>query len=71
MVRVLKDIGVDIPSLGPIEASEAPLDYDGVDFLATTLLNGLSNWFGKLDRRDWAVQPWYESFAQVLWLLRE
>ncbi|KAJ7799410.1 hypothetical protein B0H14DRAFT_3787971 [Mycena olivaceomarginata] len=71
MVRVLKDIGVDIPSLGPIEAFEAPLDYDGVDFLGTTLLNGLSNWFGKLDRGDWAVQPWYESFAQVLWLLRE
>jgi hypothetical protein len=71
MVRVLKDIGVDIPSLGPIEASEAPLDYDGMDLLATTLLNGLSNWFSKLDRGDWAVQPWYKSFTQVLWLLRE
>jgi hypothetical protein len=49
MVRVLKDIGVDIPSLGPIEASKAPLDYDGMDFLVTTLLNGISNWFSKLD----------------------
>ncbi|KAJ7804916.1 hypothetical protein B0H14DRAFT_3773251 [Mycena olivaceomarginata] len=58
MVQVLKDIGVDIPSLGPIEASEAPFDYNGVDFLATTLLNGLSNWFGKLDQKDWAMQPW-------------
>jgi hypothetical protein len=52
MVRVLKDIGVDIPSLGPIEASEAPLDYDGVDFFITTLLNGFSNWFGKIDQGD-------------------
>jgi hypothetical protein len=31
MVRVLKDIGVDIPALGLIE--EAPVDYDGVDIL--------------------------------------
>jgi hypothetical protein len=69
MVHVLKDIGVDIPSLGLIE--EAPVDYDGVDLLATTLLGGLSKWFGKLDRKDWANQPWYGSFAQVLQLLRE
>ncbi|KAJ7740281.1 hypothetical protein B0H14DRAFT_2638109 [Mycena olivaceomarginata] len=39
MVRVLKDIGVDTPSLGLIE--EDPVDYDGVDLLATTLLGGL------------------------------
>jgi hypothetical protein len=71
MVQVLKDIGVDIPSLGPIEASEAPFDYGGVDFLATTLLGGFSNWFGKLDQKDWAMQPWYQSFTQVLQLLRE
>ncbi|KAJ7843231.1 hypothetical protein B0H14DRAFT_2779166 [Mycena olivaceomarginata] len=56
---------------GPIEASEAPFDYDGVDFLAATLLNGLSNWFSKLDQKDWAMQPWYQSFTQVLQLLRE
>ncbi|KAJ7824302.1 hypothetical protein B0H14DRAFT_3145736 [Mycena olivaceomarginata] len=68
-VCVLKDIGVDIPSLGLIE--EAPVDHDGVDLLATTLLGGLSNWFGKLDRKDWVDQPWYGSFAQVLQLLRE
>ncbi|KAJ7730713.1 hypothetical protein B0H14DRAFT_3169094 [Mycena olivaceomarginata] len=55
----------------PIEASEAPFDYDGVDFLATTLLNSLSNWFGKLDQKDWAMQPWYHSFTQVLQLLRD
>jgi hypothetical protein len=69
MVWVLKDIGVDIPALGLIE--EAPVDYDGVDLLATTLLGGLSTWFGKLHCKDWANQPWYESFAQVLQLLRE
>ncbi|KAJ7798238.1 hypothetical protein B0H14DRAFT_3545391 [Mycena olivaceomarginata] len=69
MVWVLKDIGVDIPALGLIE--EAPVDHDGVDLLATTLLDGLSSWFSKLDRDDWAMQPWYESFAQVLRLLRD
>ncbi|KAJ7800567.1 hypothetical protein B0H14DRAFT_3785074 [Mycena olivaceomarginata] len=55
MVWVLKDIGVDIPALGLIE--EAPVDYDGVDLLATTLLDGLSSWFSKLDRDDWVMQP--------------
>ncbi|KAJ7833767.1 hypothetical protein B0H14DRAFT_3710244 [Mycena olivaceomarginata] len=69
MVQVLKDIGVDIPTLGLIE--EAPVDYDGVDLLATALLGGLSSWFRKLDRDDWAMQPWYETFTQVLQLLRE
>ncbi|KAJ7350948.1 hypothetical protein DFH08DRAFT_935628 [Mycena albidolilacea] len=68
-VCVLKDIGVDIPSLGLIE--KAPVDYDGVDLLATTLFGGLSNWFGELDCKDWANQPWYGSFVQVLQLLRE
>ncbi|KAJ7798816.1 hypothetical protein B0H14DRAFT_3156759 [Mycena olivaceomarginata] len=56
MVCVLKDIGVDIPSLGLIE--EAPVDYDGVGLLATTLLDGLSSWFHKVDRDDWAMQPY-------------
>ncbi|KAJ7327429.1 hypothetical protein DFH08DRAFT_1026306 [Mycena albidolilacea] len=53
--------------IGLIE--EAPVDYDGVDLLTTTLLGGLSNWFGKLDRKNWTDQPWYGSFAQVLQLL--
>ncbi|KAJ7327431.1 hypothetical protein DFH08DRAFT_332008 [Mycena albidolilacea] len=69
MVQVLKDIGVDISSLGLIE--EDPVDYDGVDLLATTLLSGLSSWFDRLDREDWTRQPWYGSFTQVLQLLRE
>ncbi|KAJ7810083.1 hypothetical protein B0H14DRAFT_3151350 [Mycena olivaceomarginata] len=50
---------------------EAPVDYDGVGLLATTLLDGLSSWFHKVDRDHWAMQPWYESFTQVLQLLRE
>ncbi|KAJ7824284.1 hypothetical protein B0H14DRAFT_3145728 [Mycena olivaceomarginata] len=69
MVQVLKDIGVDISSLGLIE--EDPVDYDGVDLLATTLLSGLSSWFDRLDREDWTRQPWYGSFAQMLQLLRD
>ncbi|KAJ7798812.1 hypothetical protein B0H14DRAFT_2617604 [Mycena olivaceomarginata] len=69
MVCVLKDIGVDIPSLVLIE--EDPVDYDGVNLLATTLLSGLSSWFDRLDWEDWTRQPWYESFAQVLQLLWE
>jgi hypothetical protein len=69
MVHVLKDIGVDIPSLGLIE--EGPVDYDGVDLLATALLGGLSSWFEKLDQKDWPNQRWYQSFTQVLQLLRE
>ncbi|KAJ7796454.1 hypothetical protein B0H14DRAFT_3494856 [Mycena olivaceomarginata] len=69
MVRVLKDIGVDTPALGLIE--EAPVDYGGVDLLATTLLDGLSSWFCELDQDDWAVQPWYETFTKVLQLLRD
>ncbi|KAJ7787289.1 hypothetical protein B0H14DRAFT_3580682 [Mycena olivaceomarginata] len=70
-LSVLKDIGVDIPTLGLIDSEEALVDYDGVDLLATALLGGLSFWFHKLDRDDWAMQPWYETFTQVLQLLRE
>jgi hypothetical protein len=69
MVQVLKDIGVDIPALGLIE--EVLVDYDGVDLLATTLLDGLLSWFQKLDQDDWTMQPWYKSFTKVLQLLRE
>ncbi|KAJ7740298.1 hypothetical protein B0H14DRAFT_2617618 [Mycena olivaceomarginata] len=69
MVQVLKDIGVDIPTLEIIE--EVPVDYDGVDLLATALLGGLSSWFRKLDRDNWAVQSLYKTFTQGLQLLRE
>ncbi|KAF8159030.1 hypothetical protein K438DRAFT_1985964 [Mycena galopus ATCC 62051] len=43
LVRVLKDIGVDIPALGPVDESENPFDYNGLDILATTLLDGISS----------------------------
>ncbi|KAJ7834955.1 hypothetical protein B0H14DRAFT_3708770 [Mycena olivaceomarginata] len=70
MVWVLKDIGVDIPALGLIE--EAPVDYHGVDLLATALLGG-SFKLGliNLTRGIGSSKPWYEGFAQVLQLLRD
>jgi hypothetical protein len=71
MSRVLKDIGVDILSLGPAEESEPPFDYDGVDFLATTILSGHLNWWGKLDREDWPLQSWFGEFCDFVHLLRQ
>ena len=70
LVKVFKDIGVDILALGPIDESELPFDYEGVDLLATNLLTGVLGWFNKLDQNDWAKQLWYESFKEVLQLLR-
>ncbi|KAJ6480855.1 hypothetical protein C8R45DRAFT_1100439 [Mycena sanguinolenta] len=70
LVKVLKDIGVDILALGPIEESERPFDYEGVDLLATNLLTGVLGWFNKPDPNDWTKQPWYKSFKEVLQLLR-
>jgi hypothetical protein len=70
MIRVLRDIGVDVLALGPIEELEAAFDFEGVDFLATTILTGISGWFNKLDQEDWATQPWYSGFSKVLQLLR-
>jgi hypothetical protein len=69
MNRVLKDIGVDILALGPAEESEQPFDYQGVDFLVTTILTGLLSWC-KLDLEDWPMQPWFDSFREFLQLLR-
>ncbi|KAF7335480.1 hypothetical protein MVEN_02201500 [Mycena venus] len=70
MVRVLTDMGVDIPTLGPLDESESAVDYDGVDFLAARILNGFSSWFSKMDQEDWIMQPWYESFTGFVDLLR-
>ncbi|KAF7371563.1 hypothetical protein MVEN_00011500 [Mycena venus] len=70
LVRVLRDIGVDVLALGPISEPEPPFDYEGVDFLAINLLTGVLGWFNKLDRDDWARQVWYESFTELLQLLR-
>ncbi|KAF7344969.1 High osmolarity signaling protein SHO1 [Mycena venus] len=70
MMRVLKDIGVDILALGPIDESEPPFDYDGVDFLATTVLKGILSWFGRLEQENWPFQRWYKGFVELLQLLR-
>ncbi|KAF8182815.1 hypothetical protein K438DRAFT_1153352 [Mycena galopus ATCC 62051] len=70
LVRVLKDIGVDILLLGPIDESKVPLDYDGLDILAIKVLSGISSWFAKIEQEDWSVQPWYESLTKVLQLLQ-
>jgi hypothetical protein len=70
MIQVLKDIGVDILVLGPANESELPFDYDGVDFLSTTILTGLSNWLRKLDHASWPIQHWFGSFREFLQLLR-
>ncbi|KAJ7889233.1 hypothetical protein B0H13DRAFT_2532395 [Mycena leptocephala] len=63
MVRILKDIGADILTLGPIDIDESdpPFDYDGVDLLATAVLTGLLSWFSKLDEEYYALQPWPRS----------
>ncbi|KAF7360035.1 putative TUP1-general transcription repressor [Mycena venus] len=68
--QILRDIGVDLLTLGPRENSEIPFDYDGVDSLATLILKGLSSWFTQLDQEDWTLQSWYPSFTELLHLLR-
>jgi hypothetical protein len=65
MTQVLKDIGVDILALGPANESESPFDYHGVEFLAMTILTGLSNWLQKLDHTNWPIQHWFDSFVSV------
>lgn len=72
MVRILKDIGVDTCTLGPItEELDLPFDYDGVDFLARTVLSGISNWSANLPQDAWAQQPWYKGFHEFIQLLRQ
>jgi hypothetical protein len=70
MNQVLKDIGVDILALGPAEESEPPFDYEGVDFLAVTILAGIFSWLLKLDREDWPLRPWFECCREFVQLLR-
>ncbi|KAF8159027.1 hypothetical protein K438DRAFT_325664 [Mycena galopus ATCC 62051] len=62
LIRVLRDIGADIPALGPIE-SEKPFDYDGLDILAITLLRGISSWVAKIKQQDLSVQPCCRTLA--------
>lgn len=70
MVRVLKDIGVDVLTLGPIADLKSSVDCEGVDLLAIALLTGIEGWFNKLDQKDWTTQPWYQGFTEFLQLLR-
>jgi hypothetical protein len=69
MTRILKDVGADILTLGPID-TDPPFDYDGVDLLATAVLTGLSSWFSKLDEEHYTFQPWYDGFRRFLHILR-
>ncbi|KAF7368171.1 hypothetical protein MVEN_00136100 [Mycena venus] len=71
VVQALKDIGVDILAFGSSDESEPPFDYEGVDFLAMQILTGVLGWFNKLDRDYWDRQPWYESFTELVQLLRK
>ncbi|KAJ6522995.1 hypothetical protein B0H19DRAFT_1386507 [Mycena capillaripes] len=70
MVRVFKDIGVDVLTLGPLNELELPFDYEGLDFLSKTVLTGISNWFSQSDGEQLSTQPWYDTFSQLLQLLR-
>ncbi|KAF7345866.1 hypothetical protein MVEN_01608500 [Mycena venus] len=65
MIKVLKDIGVDVLALGPIDRQGAPIDCDGVDLLAVIILTGVSIWLSKLDQKDWALQTWPQA-AELL-----
>ncbi|KAJ6526322.1 hypothetical protein B0H19DRAFT_1385676 [Mycena capillaripes] len=70
VVHILKDIGVDILILGPSEEPEPPFDYDGLDFLPLTILNGVTRWSYAIEHDDWLRKPWSEAFRELLQLLR-
>ncbi|KAJ7162311.1 hypothetical protein C8R46DRAFT_1104205 [Mycena filopes] len=71
MVRALKDIGVDVLQLGSLDGDDdSPFDYDGLDFLAATMLVALASWFGKFDEQEQTKQLWYDSLRELLQLLR-
>ncbi|KAF8149647.1 hypothetical protein K438DRAFT_1866375 [Mycena galopus ATCC 62051] len=70
MVGIFIDIGVEVLTLGPLDESEPPFDNEGVDFLGKTVLTGISNWLSQLDREQLSTQPWYDTFCQLVQLLR-
>jgi hypothetical protein len=70
MVRVLRDISIDILPSEESPRSEAPFDYDGVDLLADALLVGISSWLREINPAEWALQPWYLHLREVVHLLR-
>ncbi|KAJ7699091.1 hypothetical protein B0H14DRAFT_3174148 [Mycena olivaceomarginata] len=45
--------------------NRSTIDYEGVDFLATAILTGISSWFGRLEEANQSLQPWYESFCRI------
>ncbi|KAF8197207.1 ras family-domain-containing protein [Mycena galopus ATCC 62051] len=70
MVRVLKDISIDILPSEEFPRSEAPFDYDGVDVLADAILVGISSWLRQMNPTEWPLQPWYLHLREVVHLLR-
>jgi hypothetical protein len=72
MVREFKDIGVGVlPCAEPREADSLQvLAYEGVDILADTILVGICQWLGQIDRVHWVLQLWYPSFCELVELLR-
>ncbi|KAF8185493.1 P-loop containing nucleoside triphosphate hydrolase protein [Mycena galopus ATCC 62051] len=70
MVRVLKDISIDILPSEEFPRSEVPFDYDGVDVLADAILVGISSWPRQINPTEWPVQPWHLHLREVVHLLR-
>jgi hypothetical protein len=70
MVRVLKDISIDILPSEELPRSEDPFDYDGVDVLADAILVGISSWLSQMNPTEWPLQPWYLQLREVVHLLR-
>jgi hypothetical protein len=70
MTRILKDLAIDTLPVGDFPQSECPLDYEGVDFLAETMLVGMSNWLKSIDQVNWRLEPWFAGFHALVNLLR-
>jgi hypothetical protein len=70
MVRVLRDISIDILPSEEFPRSEAPFDYDGVDLLADAILVGISSWLRQINPTKWPLHPWYLYFREVVHLVR-
>jgi hypothetical protein len=70
MVRIFRDISIDILPSEELPRSEAPFDYDGVDSLADAILVGISSWLRQMNPTKWPLQPWYLYFREGVRLLR-
>lgn len=51
--------------------STPAFDHDGVDFLAETMLSGLSNWWRQIEVSDLPLQLWHDVFLEMVILLRQ